>query len=286
MLATFIAPFELESEGLNFSQDCPALLDRAGIHPKRTIGGSSVRASFGIMGPVIGEVLPYALGIAISPVPIIAVILLLMSSRARSTSVGFLLGWLVGIVVAIVVFTALSSIIPQADPDASNPIGGVIKLILGAALLFLAVRQWMGRPKEGEEAKLPKWMSAIDSLTVGRAFVLGFVLAAVNPKNLIMAIAAGYAIGAAGLTIGSIVIVILIFVVLAASTVLIPVLGFLIAGERAKGPLVEHARLARGEQRDDHGDPPAGHRRRPDRQGDRLVLDAPLGSVDGKEAAP
>ena len=189
------------------------------------------------MGPVIGEVLPYALGIAISPVPIIAVILLLMSSRARSTSVGFLFGWLAGIIVAIVVFTALSSIIPQADADASNPIGGVIKIVLGLLLLFLAVRQWLGRPKEGEEAKLPKWMSAIDSLTTGRGFLLGFALAAVNPKNLLLAIAAGYAIGDAGLTIGLIVVVILIFVLLAASTVLIPVLAFLIAGDRAKGPL-------------------------------------------------
>ena len=189
------------------------------------------------MGPVIGEVFPYALGIAISPVPIIAIILLLMSSRARTTSVGFLFGWLVGIIVAIIVFTALSSIIPPADPNASNPIGGVIKLLLGALLVFLAVREWLGRPKDGEEAKLPKWMAAIDSLTAARAFVLGFALAAVNPKNLLLAIGGGYAIGSAGLSIGSIVVVMLIWVVVAGSTVLIPVLAFLIAGERAKGPL-------------------------------------------------
>jgi threonine/homoserine/homoserine lactone efflux protein len=189
------------------------------------------------MGPVIGEVLPYALGIAISPVPVIAVILLLMSSRARTTTVGFLLGWLVGIVVAIVVFTALSSIIPQADADAANPIGGVIKILLGLLLLFLAVRQWAVRPREGEEAKLPRWMSAIDSLTAARGFVLGFALAAVNPKNLLLAIGAGYAIGGTGLTVGSIAVVILIFVLVAASTVLIPVLAFLVAGQRVEGAL-------------------------------------------------
>jgi hypothetical protein len=189
------------------------------------------------MGPVIGEVLPYALGIAISPVPVIAVILLLMSSRARNTSVGFLFGWLVGIVVAVVVFTALSFIIPQAGEDDPNPIGGVIKIVLGLLLLFLAVREWLGRPREGEDAKLPKWMSAIDSLTTARGFVLGFVLAAINPKNLILAVGGGYAIGGAGLPLGSIIVVILIFALIAASTVLIPVLGFLIAGERAKAPL-------------------------------------------------
>jgi threonine/homoserine/homoserine lactone efflux protein len=80
-------------------------------------------------------------------------------------------------------------------------------------------------------------MSAIDSLTTGRGFLLGFVLAAVNPKNLLLAVAGGYAIGGGGLSVGEIVVVILVFVVIAASTVLIPVLAFLIAGDRAKGPL-------------------------------------------------
>ena len=57
------------------------------------------------MGPVIGEILPLAVGIAISPIPIVAVILMLLSPRAKSTSVGFMIGWVVGIIVAVVVFT-------------------------------------------------------------------------------------------------------------------------------------------------------------------------------------
>jgi hypothetical protein len=195
------------------------------------------RTSFGTMGPVIGEILPYALGIAVSPIPIIAVILLLVSPSARATSIGFMFGWLVGVIAGVVVFTALSSIIPRADSDSANPIGGVIKVLLGLGLLYLALRQWLGRPKEGEPAKLPKWMSAIDSMTVGRGFVLGLVLAAVNPKNLLLAAAGGYAIGSAELTIAQDIVVILIFVVIAASTVLIPVIALLIAGDRAKAPL-------------------------------------------------
>ncbi len=51
------------------------------------------------MAPVIGEILPLALGIAISPIPIIAAILMLLSPKARVTSIGFLLGWVVGITV-------------------------------------------------------------------------------------------------------------------------------------------------------------------------------------------
>ena len=35
------------------------------------------------MGSAIGEVLPFAIGVAISPIPIIGVILMLFSERAR-----------------------------------------------------------------------------------------------------------------------------------------------------------------------------------------------------------
>ncbi len=50
---------------------------------------------------------------------------------------------------------------------------------------------------------MPKWMSAIDSMTAGKALGLGFSLAAVNPKNLLMAISAGLIVGGAGLTVES-----------------------------------------------------------------------------------
>ena len=100
------------------------------------------------MGSVIGEILPLAIGIAISPIPIIAAILMLLSPKAKTTSVGFLLGWLAGIVIAIVLFTVLSSVLPQQDPSGSSPVHAVIKIILGAPLLFLAAKNAEdGRPR-------------------------------------------------------------------------------------------------------------------------------------------
>jgi threonine/homoserine/homoserine lactone efflux protein len=188
------------------------------------------------MNEVIGEILPLAIGIAISPVPIIAAILMLLSPRAKATSVGFLIGWLAGIVVAIVLFTLLSSAIPQ-DSGGPSPVAGVIKIILGVLLLFLAIKQWRTRPAEGEHASMPKWMSSIDSMTAGKALGLGFLLAAVNPKNLLMAISAGVIVGGAGLAVSQMTVVIIVFVLLAASTVLIPVVGYLIASARLAGPL-------------------------------------------------
>jgi threonine/homoserine/homoserine lactone efflux protein len=189
------------------------------------------------MGTVIGEFLPLALGIAISPIPIIAAILMLLSPKARVTSVGFLLGWVIGIIVATTVFTLLSTVLPQNDPDESKPVQGVIQLILGALLLLIAVSQWRKRPRAGQEPALPKWMQAIDKITFPVALGLGFLLSALNPKNLIMGAGAGVDIGGAGLDAGAIVAVIAVFTVIAASTVLVPVVGYLVASEKLHGPL-------------------------------------------------
>ncbi|WP_375386442.1 GAP family protein [uncultured Microbacterium sp.] len=189
------------------------------------------------MGSVIGDILPLALGVAISPIPIIAAILMLLSPKARTISVGFLLGWVVGIIIAVTVFSLLAAVLPRPDETGSAPIRGVIRLVLGVLLLLVAVRQWRKRPKAGVEPTMPKWMTAIDTMTFPVAAGLGFLLAAVNPKNLLMAAAAGTDIGSAGLSVGSIIVVIAVFTVIAASTVLVPVVGYLIAADRLHGPL-------------------------------------------------
>ncbi|WP_369745512.1 GAP family protein [Paenarthrobacter sp. AMU7] len=185
------------------------------------------------MGPVIGDLLPLAVGIAVSPVPIIAAILMLLSPKARSTSVGFLLGWLTGIIVPVTVFTFLSALLPESGPDAGPaPIAGIIKILSGALLLLLAVKQWRSRPAPGQRAELPKWMSAIESMTAGRAVGLGLLLSAANPKNLLLAIPAGATIANAGLNTGGTITAIGFFTVVGAITVLVPVVAYLLAGSR------------------------------------------------------
>ena len=188
------------------------------------------------MGSIVGEILPLAVGIAISPVPIIAAILMLLSPKAKGTSVGFLVGWLVGIITAIVIFTLLSSVLSQAD-DGPSTVAGVIKIVLGALLLLMAVKQWRSRPAKGETATLPKWMTAIDSMTPAKGLVLGFLLSAVNPKNLLMAASAGLVIGGAAVSLGETIAVIAIFTVIAGSTVLVPVIAYLAASAKMAAPL-------------------------------------------------
>src|SRR5262245_37092302 len=150
------------------------------------------------MGQAIGQLLPGAIGVALSPVPIIAVILMLSTQRARVTGPAFAVGWVIGIVAVSVIVLLLAG--PSDDPDsgASTAVAWV-KIGLGALFLLLGVQQWRKRPRAGEVAEMPKWMATIDQFTAGKAGGLGVILSAANPKNLALTIAAMAGVAQAGL---------------------------------------------------------------------------------------
>jgi threonine/homoserine/homoserine lactone efflux protein len=133
--------------------------------------------------------LPSAVGVALSPVPIIAVILMLGTPRARSNGSAFALGWVIGLVVVSVVVVLLAS--GSDDPDSGTSTAvDVIKLLFGVLFLVMAVGQWRKRPRAGTTAQMPKWMQAIDQFTAGKSLGLGVALSAANPKNLALTLAA------------------------------------------------------------------------------------------------
>ena len=189
------------------------------------------------MGQAIGEILPSAVGVAISPVPIIAVILMVFGQRARITGPAFALGWVVALLVVggVVLIVADTSDV-SSDQGPADAVFA-LKLIIGLLLLVLAVRQWRSRPKEGEEPEMPGWMSAVDQFTPVRAFGMALLLAGVNPKNLGLTLAASSTIAQAGLTDAEPWIALLVFVALASVTVLLPVVYYLVAGDAAKRTL-------------------------------------------------
>jgi threonine/homoserine/homoserine lactone efflux protein len=184
------------------------------------------------MGQAIGQVLSLAVGVAISPVPIIAVVLMLVTPRARSNGPAFVVGWLLGlsIVGAIVLLLA-----PDATSDHGEPAtwATTLKLVLGVLLVLLALKQWRGRPHAAEEASTPKWMRAIDSFTAPKAFGAGAVLSGANPKNLLLAVGAAVAILQTGISGGEQAIVYAVFAVLATVGVAVPVVIYFALGDRS-----------------------------------------------------
>ncbi|RVW03656.1 GAP family protein [Rhodococcus spongiicola] len=187
------------------------------------------------MGPAVGEVLPLSIGVAISPIPIIATILMLLTPRAATTATTFLAGWVLGIAVGYTIFVVLGSVADLSSRSDGNSVTAVVRVALGAVLLILAVRQWRRRPAPGEEPALPRWLAAMDKVTPAKALALGVGLSAVNPKNLLMIVGAAVAVTQLGVGGAAIVVAGIVFTVLAASTVAVPVIGYFTLRERATG---------------------------------------------------
>jgi threonine/homoserine/homoserine lactone efflux protein len=186
------------------------------------------------LGAAIGDTLTLAIGIAISPVPIIAVILMLFSEKARVNGPAFLGGWIAGVLAVTLIAAALSDG-ADSTTDASDIVYW-IKIGLGALLILLGVRSWHGRPAQGEAAT-PTWMKTIGSFTPVKALGMAVVLAAINPKNLVLAAGAGATIGRAGLNAGETIIVAVVFTIAASATIGGAVIFYLAGGRRAEATL-------------------------------------------------
>jgi hypothetical protein len=182
----------------------------------------------------ISEVLPYAVGVAISPLPIIAVILMLFSNRAKTNGPAFLLGWVIGLSVVVGVVYAIADASDVATDSSASDGSSTVQVVLGVVLLVLALRNWRKRPAPGEAATMPKWMATIDAFTPVKALGLGVVLSAVNPKNLIISVGAATAVAQAGASTSDSVVALAVFVILASLSIAVPVFFYLLGGEKAK----------------------------------------------------
>jgi threonine/homoserine/homoserine lactone efflux protein len=189
-----------------------------------------------MLSQAIGDLLPAAAAVALSPIPIIAIVLVLGTPRARTTGPAFALGWVLGLTVVSVVVVVLAG--NASDPDSDTATGvNWLQVAIGVLFLAMAAKQWRKRPREGEPPEMPAWVASLDSLTPGRGLVLGAALSGANPKNLALTAAAAAAIAQAGLDGADTALAIAVFVVLGSVTVAGAVLFYLVDAERAAGPL-------------------------------------------------
>jgi threonine/homoserine/homoserine lactone efflux protein len=182
----------------------------------------------------IGQVLSLGVGVALSPVPIIAVVLMLGTARARSNGPAFVLGWVIGLaVVGTIVLLAASGADASEGGEPATWVG-VLELVLGCLLALVAVRQWRGRPRKGDEAALPKWMQTIDTFSPGKALAMGALLSGVNPKNLLLTLGAASAIAQTGIDTGQQAVALAVFVAIGTLGPGLPVAIYFALGARAK----------------------------------------------------
>lgn len=186
------------------------------------------------MGTTIGELLPLAVALALGPLPIIALVLILVSGDARRNGVGFVIGRLTGLAAIVAVTLVIFSLI--GDPSFGHrghpaPATSIARIVIGIALIGLGVRYWLKRNEPEKPSPIAKH---VDGLNFGRAIGMGVLVCVVDPSCIALGLLAGVDIASSKAAIPTAILVAAGFVLLATATVTLPLLAYLAGGEAAE----------------------------------------------------
>jgi hypothetical protein len=183
----------------------------------------------GSWAAVLGQLIPLALVVAMSPLTIIpAIVLVLQSERARPTGLAFMSGWLLGLAATTAVFVQLPRLLDGLNRPAPTW-AAFVRIGVGIALMAFGVWRWVTRHRATEQ---PAWLNRLGRMTPIGAATVGLGLILVNPKVLVMNAGAGLVIGTAGLGVAGSWVAVAYYTVIAGSSVLVPILAYAVAGER------------------------------------------------------
>jgi threonine/homoserine/homoserine lactone efflux protein len=158
-----------------------------------------------------------AVGVALSPLPVLGMLLVLSGRRPVARGGAFWIAWTIGVAAPTLAFVVLAERARLAD-DQHSAIG-LAEITIGLVFLGAAVRlAFMG----SETSEGSPWLGALDRSGPYRTAALALVLSSGNPKNLALMLAAAVAVARDGnLVLGS-----TGFILLAVSTVSFLLVGY------------------------------------------------------------
>lgn len=181
---------------------------------------------------VIGQVLPLALALALSSVPIASALTLLLRNPRRSAAGAFAVGYTAGMAGLV---GLLASFLPvPLGGDVSLGVHGLLEIALGVAVVVLGIvtaRRPAGAGRLG--AGLHRLTGALGGLGPVLALLLGITLD-LRPKSVLVAGTIGVVIAGATPTGGEVLVATTIATALGASTVIVPVVVGVVRRGRAR----------------------------------------------------
>lgn len=168
----------------------------------------------------VGTLIPIAVAVAISTIPILTAVALLLSREKRNPSMAYLLGWVLGLFGVAALFSLGLSATPKSVSARSSPTFGVAETVIGLVLLALGAVLIFRRSKPKTASP---WIDRLSGIGAYSAFGVG-VLLNLRVKALLLAAAAGLAVNAARPTLTESLIALAIYTVIGCATVAVPVL--------------------------------------------------------------
>lgn len=192
------------------------------------------------MDEALAELLPLALVIAVSPIPVLAVILMLLTERSTLNASALLVGWALALALIAGGVAALGIGSGEAGEDPSTGVV-IAQFALAAVLVAAAVRRWRMHRRGVGESSRARWIARLRSVGPAGALALGFGLIALNPKDGLLTVAAGARLAEADPGAGAALAALGVFVAASSSTIAAPIAAELALGDRAES-LLERSR--------------------------------------------
>ena len=188
----------------------------------------------GNWGSVLTELIPLALVVALSPLTIIPAVLVLHTPRPRPTGLAFLAGWLFGLAALTAIFVEVSGLAGGLG-DKPPSWASWVRIVIGAALIVFGVYRWFTRKRS---AHTPGWMQSMSKLTPLRAAAGRRGSDGGQSEGVIHLCGSGFGDRhRRARHRPSVWIAEIWYVVVAASTVAIPILAYAVSGDRLDEPL-------------------------------------------------
>jgi Sap, sulfolipid-1-addressing protein len=187
------------------------------------------------MWQALGGLLPIAVAVALSTVPITVTILILLSPKRNKSALPFLIGWVIGVVAVISLGALGAQALPGVSHRAQQKATAELEIVIGVALIVLGIVDLRRSPTG--TAGLPRWLSAVESFGGLVSFAVAIVLN-FRPKGLLLGVAAGIVLYTASPKIGEAAVLIVIYTVIATSTVVVPIVASLVARRRVEPRLI------------------------------------------------
>ena len=105
------------------------------------------------------------LAVALDPLPLTAFLVVLPSRRGVRKGAAFVFGWLVSLAAVVTITVLATGNNPPKPSTAPSLAALVVKIALGAVLVWIAVRHIRARSRPKPPKKPPKWQEHVDSMS-------------------------------------------------------------------------------------------------------------------------
>ncbi|MGH3306197.1 MAG: GAP family protein [Nocardioides sp.] len=187
------------------------------------------------MGQVLAQLIPVALAAALSTVPIMATLFILLSERRRVTALPFMSGWVIGSAAGLILATLAAQALPGRPRQFASLVDN-LEIAIGSALVVFGLVT-LFRHKRSSTSQRPSRIEGIGSLGPLPVFGIGLALN-LRPKALLLFAAASLAISGAPPLVDDDLFLIVVYTAIATSTVVVPTLATVFFPERMEPRLV------------------------------------------------